>query len=235
MKALVYLCQSSAPVSVYISYLATTLERVRCRQKYHAAQAQFDMEVRALKLSNHWFKLHVPFWLERFAELQFANRPIKAMEIGCWEGLSSYFTLKNLPQVQLTSVDTWEGSDEHKGTEVLNTIEQNFDFNTAAFKDRLTKFKGTSYSFFNTNPEPESFDMIYVDGSHHADDVMIDAVKGFQLLKKNGLMIFDDYLWEFYPNIQDNPAAAIHAFLRLKKGQYRLLHVYAQLMIQKIS
>lgn len=233
IKVLLCLYQSKAPVSVYASYFATIFERLRCH-KHRAAQAQFDVEVQSLKLSHHWFKLHVPFWLERFADFQMTNRPIKAMEIGCWEGLSSYFTLKNLPMAQLTSVDTWEGSDEHQGTEFLITIEQKFDFNTSAFKDRLTKFKGTSYSFFNTNPEPESFDMIYVDGSHHADDVMIDVIKSFQLLKKGGLMIFDDYVWKFYPRVNDNPAAAINAFLKLKKGQFKLLHVYAQLMIQKI-
>jgi len=29
-------------------------------------------------------------------------------------------------------------------------------------------------------------------------------------------MIFDDYLWQYYPKDIDNPAAAINCFLKLK-------------------
>lgn len=232
LQAVFYLYRSSAPATVYWTYFATIFQRIRCR-KHSAAKARFHEEIKNLKLSNDWFSLHFPFWTELFSQRRMAERPVKVLEIGCWEGLSSYFTLKNLPLAHLTSVDTWEGSDEHAGKEVLSTIEQHFDFNTAPFKERLQKFKGTSYRFFDSAPAPESFDLIYVDGSHHADDVLIDAIKGFQLLKTGGVMVFDDYFLEFYPNINDNSAAAINSFLKLKKGQYRLLHLYAQLMVEK--
>jgi predicted O-methyltransferase YrrM len=40
------------------------------------------------------------------------------------------------------------------------------------------------------------FDFIYVDGSHQAPDVLSDAVLSFTLLKRNGVIAFDDYLWQ---------------------------------------
>jgi predicted O-methyltransferase YrrM len=233
VSALVYLFKSAAPISVYVCYIVTIFERIYCL-KYKATQTQFRQEAVTLKLSNDWFSLHVPYWLNLFEKTDLRSKNIQALEIGSWEGLSSYFTLKTLPNAKLICVDTWEGSDEHAKQDVLNSVEQNFDANTSNYKDRLSKFKGTSYRFFENYKNPEKFDLIYVDGSHHADDVMIDALKGFQLLDTGGVMIFDDYFWQFYKQVNDNPAAAINAFLKLKKGSYQLRHVYCQLIIQKI-
>ena len=41
----------------------------------------------------------------------------------------------------------------------------------------------------------ESFDIIYIDGSHAVNDVLEDAVLSFRLLKPEGILIFDDYRW----------------------------------------
>ena len=132
-------------------------------------------------------------------------------------------------------MDTWTGADEHQGDGVLNSIETHFDGNTNKYKNRLTKFKGTSFNFFNSTTSTENFDLIYIDGSHHTDDVIIDAVKGFEQLKIGGLMIFDDYFWTYYKNAIDNPAGAVNAFLTLKSGCYEVLAVYSQLILRKLS
>jgi predicted O-methyltransferase YrrM len=39
------------------------------------------------------------------------------------------------------------------------------------------------------------FDLIYVDGNHEPEYVLEDAVLCFRKLRKNGIMIFDDYGW----------------------------------------
>jgi predicted O-methyltransferase YrrM len=39
------------------------------------------------------------------------------------------------------------------------------------------------------------FDLIYVDGSHQASDVLTDSIITFQLLRVGGVMTFDDYVW----------------------------------------
>ena len=44
-----------------------------------------------------------------------------------------------------------------------------------------------------------SFDFIYVDASHRAPDVLLDAVLAFQLLRIGGLIIFDDEVRSIMP------------------------------------
>jgi predicted O-methyltransferase YrrM len=42
----------------------------------------------------------------------------------------------------------------------------------------------------------ERFDLIYIDGSHAAADVMTDAVLSYLLLNVGGVILFDDYVWK---------------------------------------
>jgi hypothetical protein len=55
------------------------------------------------------------------------------------------------------------------------------------------------------------------------------------MLKPGGVMFFDDYFWRHYPKAIDNPAAAINAFLRLKQGEYKIVRIYSQVVIEKVS
>ena len=41
-----------------------------------------------------------------------------------------------------------------------------------------------------------SFDFIYIDGNHHAPNLLLDGLYSFLLLKKEGVIIFDDYNWD---------------------------------------
>ena len=59
---------------------------------------------------------------------------------------------------------------------------------------KVTIKEGRSGDVLRTLPL-RHYDLIYVDGSHTARDVLQDAVLGWGLLKRGGLMIFDDYLW----------------------------------------
>lgn len=84
------------------------------------------------------------------------------------------------------------------------------------------------------------FDFIYVDGSHQAPDVLCDAVLSFRLLRKFGLLAFDDYLWhEHLPYGVDPlrcPKPAIDAFTNLYCRQLRIVSApLYQVYIQKIS
>ena len=85
-----------------------------------------------------------------------------------------------------------------------------------------------------------TMDLVYVDGSHQAADVLVDAVLGFKLLKVGGVIAFDDYLWsEALPSGRDPlrcPKPAIDAFVNLN---FRKLEVLSaplyQLYLQKLS
>ena len=239
LRNLKFLARTDASGGVIVRYLATVLRGGHELAAYGPPLVAFREGMQSLRLSNDWFTYHIPQWLSVFDEYSLRSKAkLEALEIGSWEGLSSFFILQSLRNAALTCVDTWQGADEHTSgaaatEQVLGKIEESFDTNLAPFAARLTKYRGTSFSFFAENSKTAQFDLIYVDGSHHCDDVIVDAIKCFQMLKVGGLMIFDDYLWRWYPRASDNPAAAINAFLRLKKGSYKLVRVYAQLVIEK--
>jgi predicted O-methyltransferase YrrM len=236
-----HLVRTYAPPKVLIGFLADKFSNPATLRAYADSQGDFLAVSRTLDLSDDWFTSNVPRWLDLFREYGLADRAdLKILEIGSWEGLSSYFFLHALPSARIICVDTWEGADEHKWSKgekqtALRRIETAFDANMSRFAGRFEKQKGTSYSYFDRNPIRNQFDVVYVDGSHHCDDVIVDAIKAFEQVKVGGLVIFDDYLWRFYPRPLDNPASAINAFLRVKIGDYRIVRVCSQLVIQKTA
>jgi predicted O-methyltransferase YrrM len=235
-----YLFKIYAPLFVFIAFFSSIRKNIRIRRQYIKESKDFELSKQSLQLSNDWFGSNVPFWLSIIDEHQFQNKHIKALEIGSWEGLSSHFILSKMPKAHLTCVDTWEGADEHKNgslssTSILNQIELTFDNNLSDFKDRLTKYKGSSFSFFNNHYARSVYDFIYVDGSHHRDDVIVDAVKCFEMLKVGGVMIFDDYFWRYYEKTIDNPGAAINLFLKLKKDSLKINQLHYQVAIVKTA
>lgn len=240
-----FLLRTDAPGWVIRSaFLLSTIHRISNRfsatgRSYLLKRDGFRAKKQCLEFNNDWFTENIPTWLRAFDREQLRRRKnLMCLEIGSWQGLSAFFILSELPSANLTCVDTWEGADEHKdGTaatvEVLSSIERTFDSNLSGFKDRLTKYKGTSLSYFNSDFEPNRFDLIYVDGSHHSDDVVCDAIKCFEMLRVGGIMIFDDYFWSYYVNDIDNPAGAINSFLRLKRRRLEILCFDYQIIIKK--
>lgn len=238
---LVYLIRTNAPFWILVSYVKEVLRNRTFADKYAKARELYVSKATQLNTSSDWFTGKLPYWLSVFDELGLRQRnSLEGLEIGSWEGLSSHFLLDSLPNLKMTCVDTWEGADEHRSGDLadvktLSKIEERFDANLTPFAGRVQKQKKTSFVFFAEKVRKEIYDLIYVDGSHHCDDVIIDSIKSFEALKVGGIMVFDDYFWTYYKNPIDNPAAAIHAFLRLKKGKFKLLRLYEQLIIQKIQ
>lgn len=235
-----YLANTRAPIELYFLFFIKLSENRTLRRKYEVRLENFLSVKCKLRLSTDWFSGNIPFWLAMIDEYDLRRTSIKVLEIGSWEGLSSYFILSQMPHALLTCVDTWEGADEHKSliatnAATLSQIEQTFDSNLSTFTSRLIKYKGTSFSFFNSNTHRNYYDLIYIDGSHHCDDVIIDALKCFEMLKMGGIMVFDDYFWRYYPKASDNPAAGINLFLRVKKGGYKIIRLYYQIAIIKTA
>lgn len=232
----VYLYRTSAPWSIYVGYALTLAKRFRITRKYRARESAFRAAMAAGRFSTDWFSLKIPFWIHAFGVLDARAKTLDVLEIGSWEGMSTCFILKTLPNARITCVDTWGGSDEHlRMQDEVNRIEANFDFNTADYRDRLTKRKQSSADFFASHPAQSQFDLIHIDGSHHARDVMIDVTRGFAHLRVGGLMILDDYLWRDYSRLSDNPAVAINAFLKTNAGKYAFVLVNYQVFLRKTA
>ena len=80
-----------------------------------------------------------------------------------------------------------------------------------------------------------SYDIIYIDASHLARDVLDDAMNSWWLLKKNGIMIFDDYEWALDKPDVERPQTAIDAFLNVFKDKIEILHKQYQVIIKKTT
>ena len=81
------------------------------------------------------------------------------------------------------------------------------------------------------------FDFIYIDGSHLGPDVLCDAVLSFRLLKINGIMAFDDYLWpSANKSLTRIPKLAIDSFVNLYSEKINIFNApLYQIYIKKIS
>lgn len=132
----------------------------------------------------------------------------KILEIGSWEGRSATWFLETYPDASIVCVDTFRGSEEHAGLDV-DAVKRRFLNNTEIFGERVVLREGESSKVL-FGLQPESFDVVYVDGSHAEHDVLMDLVMAFGLLKEGGVMLVDDYAHpEFY-----GVTAAVHAFVR---------------------
>lgn len=235
LRTIVFMIKSRTPLCVWVSLIKYCFFVISHKNRYDSNRVSYQKIIQEkMKHSIDLFTGNISHWQRIFAKqkLDF-SKPYKMLEIGSWEGLSGAYLLSTFTGAHLTCVDTWQGADEHSAVD-MKKIESNFDYNLMPFQDRILKYKGKSYDFFKENNQ--KFDIIYVDGSHYSDDVMIDAIKCFSLLNIGGLLIFDDYIWESYKNHEDNPAMAINAFLKLKKRYVKVIYfTYAQLAITRIE
>ncbi len=190
--------------------------------------------------STDWHTRHIPNWESWLKDIK--GKPIQALEVGSYEGLSARWLMENIlthRESSLYCVDTWRGSDEHQYPFKLNPNEYLWDFFVHNLNPWLTiqnkrviPVKGKSQQRLLDLPE-NSFDLIYLDGSHKAEDVYADASIAHQLLRKNGIMIFDDYAWDYYPSPEENPRAGIEDFLQDLGFDYKIIGKGRQLALQK--
>jgi predicted O-methyltransferase YrrM len=140
-------------------------------------------------------------WSTLFSDIR--DTTTRVLEIGSKEGRSALFWLEFFAGAHLTCVDLFPEEDGGR-----------FDRNLAAHGPRLRKIVGTSIKALGSLREENAvFDFIYVDGSHQRDDVMIDCLGAWRLLRVGGVMLMDDYTWK-----PDNPdaervAPAVDTFL----------------------
>jgi predicted O-methyltransferase YrrM len=167
-------------------------------------------------------------WREYLAE--FAGRSgLSMLEIGSFEGRSATWFLSNIlthSTARLVCIDPF-----YNHLPELR-FEHNIRLTGARHKVRTIK---DSSAMILPDLEPESFDIIYVDGSHLAPDVMFDAMMSWELLKPGGMLIFDDYKWEEQRPLGLRPRLAIDLFLDSHSGQYQLIHKDYQVAVRKIA
>jgi hypothetical protein len=167
----------------------------------------------------------------------FADRPVCCLQIGAYTGDASLWLSDNIltnPDSVLVDVDTWQGSDEPdlQGTD-WRAVEALYDARTLGAREsgKIVKYKGSSDSYFRGNEH--SFDFIYIDGGHSAHQVLKDAVAGYECLKPEGVIAFDDYLWTSSLGPLHQPGMAVDAFSAIYADRVDLLHQGYQCWFRK--
>jgi predicted O-methyltransferase YrrM len=192
-----------------------------------SAGEQVEHYKKNYNFTHDWFTMRIPTWRKILEP--FRGKPnIHYLEIGVSEGGSALWMLENIlthPTARMTGLDTF--SNKENCERFLANLEM------SGFSKKMTLVKGRSQVTLRSLPL-DSFDIVYIDGSHRAPDVMVDAALSWELLKKGGILIFDDYMWEWERPPQDRPKIAIEAFLRIFKNELEILHQEYQIIVKKL-
>ncbi len=165
--------------------------------------------------TNDWAAANITVFPTVLA--RFKDKPnVHFAEIGSYEGRSACWFVDNILTGEgctMSCFDLWVPYADHPNAH-FNEVEQRFDANTAACSrpDIVRKYKESSAAM--PLGAVDAYDMVYVDGSHSALDVLTDAVMAWKSLKVGGLVMFDDYSWQPLDRERDDsPKASINAFV----------------------
>ena len=144
------------------------------------------------RLANNWFN-HIDV-------NNYYNKQINYLEIGTFYGanlISVGLTYGLHKDSKLYCIDPWEDYDEYDEykniqSSIYNAFITNIE--NSGVKDKIIINRGYS-NLEIPKFQDNFFDIIYIDGNHEPEYVLEDAVLCFRKLKKNGIMIFDDYGW----------------------------------------
>ena len=190
-----------------------------------------------------------PEQLSTLASLLASFQPSRYLEIGAFEGrslglfaiLSS--SLHNSP-LHITSIDSWQGGDEHKASGFdMSGAEFRYD-NVASICSEvlgkcinLEKIKSLSRRALSAIADREGFyDLILIDAGHKSKDVLEDLILSWPLLRKGGVVILDDYTW--YPKHSDqgnilleSPKMGIDSFINCYSDEVVILSMLPLLQL----
>jgi len=144
-------------------------------------------------------------------------KPKKCLEIGSYLGGSTVTILTKCPESTITCIDTWlgwagnyitkEGRNEasiylYQGYPTLfHRFKENMEIRGLGNRIRAIPLPSSeAYEALKSNGD--SFDFIYVDGSHRYRDVFYDLECYWNLLNPGGIMMLDDYENSYWTEVK---------------------------------
>lgn len=199
------------------------------------------------KFTETWFDPMIPVWSQIFEKRK--DKKIKSvLEVGSYEGRATIFLCSEIlpSETSYDVVDTFGGSLEESG--MLGTAErleggdfiyENFKHNISFHQDiKFNIHRGLSQNILPTLVEQKkTYDIIYIDASHEADDTFVDAYYAHKMLNEGGILIFDDFGWKD-PNRQHplhSPELGIRMFFSMYENSYQLVGQGYQVYAEKIQ
>ena len=215
----------------FLHYYKSKALKKRCKKDYASQKKIFEQKLDHKNFSQKWFLNNFEiftFFLPKDKSLKFDY-----LEVGCYEGLSSFYVLSEYKFVNAFFLDIWDMPNPNSKTLSPNfdLIEKAFDQNLSGFN--FKKIKNDSViSMRKLLKENIHFDFIYIDGSHNGEDILSDAIEAFKILKVNGLMFFDDFLQHDDNRILQS-YVGIDKFLSLYSDYLKIEYFQNNLVVRK--
>ena len=163
------------------------------------------------------------------------KRPLRMLDIGGYEGEITAWFLNNLatnPESHVYVIDTWKesskvGIDYKKIRRTFQQTIKKTGKETQCEVLPVTREDGL-YHLLDMLEE-ESIDVAFVDASQDPQEFMTDAILIWKLMRKGGIVIFDDYT--FAKN--DVSRSLIDTFIRNYQSESIILETNLQIVIKK--
>jgi hypothetical protein len=178
--------------------------------------------------SDDWFTRKLPIF--RKALEPYKGKPgLSYLEVGAYEGRSLLWMLENIltdPGATATAIDPLEGDVERVYTANLRKSGQQRKVRTIVGYSQV-ELRRLSV---------DSYDIVYIDGSHTSEDVLEDAVLGWRLVKPGGLLMFDDYEWPGGDPplpLRERPRPALDVFYAFYGSRLEIVHSDYELIFRR--
>ena len=227
-KKIFFLIQSQSSFRVILKFVFCKFLRIFNKSKVKNEKKYYKSLLNNLNISSDFFVTNVYYFFKHIKDY----KNFYYLEIGSYEGCSAIYIANRFSRSKIFCVDIWERVKEEYSEGInFDDIEKNFDMNSKNYLN-ISKIKKYSDEFFLSNNL--TFDIIYVDGHHLAEQVYKDAINSWNVLNKKGLLIFDDYIWKNYEDVVKNPCYAINKFLQERSNNLDIVEVTnSQIFIKK--
>jgi hypothetical protein len=122
----------------------------------------------------------------------------KFVEVGSWRGRSACFLGVEIhnsgKDIKLDCVDTWNGSEEHIGYNILQNdgLYKEFISNIQPLSKIINPVRMESLKAVSLY-EDESLDVVFLDASHTYENIKADLIAWYPKVKKGGIFSGHDY------------------------------------------
>lgn len=141
---------------------------------------------------------------EILAEFMRANDLRTFVEVGCKEGRTTGYILKNVPGSSVWAIDPWCPMPGHAGRQGGETyeewdfgkIERTFWGNVEGHGGRLDMLRMTSLEAA-AKMALRQFDLVFIDAAHDEENCLLDIDAWWPLVREGGFLFGHDYQHKF--------------------------------------